>query len=44
MTANAAVVAALRTDPDFAPLRRSLDVYYGDPAHDYFSDRKFCYR
>ncbi|MFO1116161.1 MAG: FkbM family methyltransferase [Beijerinckiaceae bacterium] len=27
-------IAALKADPDFANLRRSLDVYYGDPAHE----------
>jgi len=27
-------IAALGADPDFAPLARSLDVYYGDPAHE----------
>jgi FkbM family methyltransferase len=29
-----ASLSALRADPAFAPLRRSLDVYYGDPARD----------
>lgn len=27
-------VAVLRADPAMSPLRRSLDVYYGDPARD----------
>lgn len=31
---NDASVAALRADPAFASLRRSLDVYYGDVARD----------
>jgi FkbM family methyltransferase len=31
---NAAVALALRADPAFAPLRRSLDVYYGDAKRD----------
>lgn len=30
---HVARIAALRDDPAFASLRRSLDVYYGDPAH-----------
>jgi FkbM family methyltransferase len=29
MSGRAAVIAALRADPAFAPLHRSLDVYYG---------------
>jgi FkbM family methyltransferase len=28
------ILSTLRGDPDFTPLRRSLDIYYGDPAHD----------
>src|SRR5262249_3768689 len=32
MTASVAVIARLRADPAFAPLHRSLDVYYGDKA------------
>jgi len=31
---NGANALALRTDPAFASLRRSLDVYYGDPERD----------
>lgn len=31
---NAATVLALRADPAFASLRRSLEVYYGDPVRD----------
>ena len=27
------IIARLKSDPALAPLRRSLDVYYGDPAH-----------
>jgi FkbM family methyltransferase len=34
MMSAPAVLSALRADPAFAPLRRSLDVYYGDPARD----------
>jgi len=29
-----AILDRLKADPSLAPLRRSLDVYYGDPAHD----------
>jgi len=32
MSGSAAVIAGLRADPAFAPLHRSLDVYYGDGA------------
>ena len=39
---NTARVSALRTDPAFAPLRRSLDVYYGDPAHDAAMDKLYA--
>jgi FkbM family methyltransferase len=34
MSDRAATIAGLRADPAFAPLRRSLEVYYGDPARD----------
>jgi FkbM family methyltransferase len=34
MTVDASAVSALRADPAFATLRRSLDVYYGDPRRD----------
>src|SRR5262245_58407909 len=29
-----AITSKLRTNPTFAPLHRSLEVYYGDPARD----------
>ena len=32
--AVASLVAALKTDPAFASLMRSLDVYYGDAVRD----------
>ena len=34
MSTRADTIAALRADPAFTPLRRSLDVYYGDIARD----------
>ena len=34
MTVDAAVIEALKTDPATSALRRSLEVYYGDPEHD----------
>jgi hypothetical protein len=34
MSARADTIASLRADPTFAPLRRSLDVHYGDTARD----------
>lgn len=34
MTAQTAAIEALRADPAMAPLHRSLDAYYGDPARD----------
>ena len=37
-----ATVAALRADPAFAPLRRSLDVYYGDAARDAAMDALYA--
>jgi FkbM family methyltransferase len=37
-----AVVSALRTDPAFAQLRRSLDVYYGDAARDAAMDALYA--
>jgi len=37
-----ATVAALRADPALAPLRRSLDVYYGDPARDAAMDALYA--
>src|SRR5687767_8545206 len=35
-------VSALKADPAFAPLRRSLDVYYGDPARDAAMDALYA--
>src|SRR5258705_537398 len=40
--AIAACVAALRADPALAPLRRSLDVYYGDAARDAAMDALYA--
>lgn len=37
-----AVVDALKADPAFAGLRRSLEVYYGDPARDAAMDRLYA--
>src|SRR5215470_6193509 len=37
-----ATVAALRADPAFATLRRSLDVYYGDAARDAAMDALYA--
>jgi FkbM family methyltransferase len=34
LTAHPAAIEALRADPEMAPLHRSLDAYYGDPARD----------
>ncbi|MFD0786517.1 FkbM family methyltransferase [Micromonospora azadirachtae] len=34
MDARAGAVEALKTDPDAVSIRRSLEVYYGDPARD----------
>jgi FkbM family methyltransferase len=39
---NSAAVSILRADPTFAPLRRSLDVYYGDPARDAAMDALYA--
>ena len=39
---NTAIVAALRADPAFAPLRRSLEVYYGDAARDAAMDALYA--
>jgi FkbM family methyltransferase len=36
------VVSSLRADPAFAPLRRSLDVYYGDAARDAAMDALYA--
>jgi FkbM family methyltransferase len=35
-------VATLRADPAFAPLRRSLEVYYSDPARDAAMDALYA--
>ena len=39
---SSAAVSILRADPAFAPLRRSLDVYYGDPARDAAMDALYA--
>jgi FkbM family methyltransferase len=39
---DSAVISRLRADPPFAPLRRSLDVYYGDPARDRAMDALYA--
>ncbi len=36
------ILASLRADPTLAPLRRSLDVYYGDPVRDAAMDRLYA--
>jgi FkbM family methyltransferase len=41
VTVDPAVIEALKTDPATAFLRRSLDYYYGNPAHDAALDA--CY-
>jgi FkbM family methyltransferase len=41
--AIAARVASLRTDPAFATLARSLEVYYGDAAHDAAMDALYTH-
>lgn len=38
----ASAIAGLKRDPDFASLRRSLDVYYGDPARDAAMDALYA--
>jgi len=35
-------LSALRADPAYAPLRRSLDVYYGDPAREAAMDALYA--
>jgi FkbM family methyltransferase len=35
-------IVELRADPAFGPLRRSLDVYYGDPARDRAMDALYA--
>jgi FkbM family methyltransferase len=42
MTIDAATVTALLSDPAFAALRRSLDVYYGDAARDAAMDALYA--
>jgi FkbM family methyltransferase len=42
MTSPVSILWTLRTDPAFAPLRRSLDVYYGDPARDAAMDALYA--
>src|SRR5262245_59570791 len=37
-----ATIATLRADPAFAALARSLDVYYGNPAHDAAMDSLYA--
>ena len=34
-------IAALKADPGLAALRRSLDIYYGDPARESAMDRLY---
>ena len=42
MMSAPAVLSALRADPAFAPLSRSLDVYYGNPARDAAMDALYA--
>jgi FkbM family methyltransferase len=42
MQSNSSIVAHIRPDPVFAPLRRSLDVYYGDAARDAAMDALYA--
>jgi FkbM family methyltransferase len=42
MTTTASIMSKLSIDPAFAPLRRSLDVYYGDPARDRAMDALYA--
>jgi FkbM family methyltransferase len=42
MVREASVLLTLRADPAFAPLRRSLDVYYGDAARDAAMDALYA--
>ena len=42
MKSKDAIVAALRADPAFASLRRSLDVYYGDSKRDAAMDALYA--
>ena len=40
--AQATVIADLKQDPELASLKRSLDVYYGDPARDAAMDALYA--
>lgn len=42
MTTIGSIVSTLRADPAFAPLRRSLDVYYGNAARDAAMDKLYA--
>jgi FkbM family methyltransferase len=42
MMSTPAVLSTLRADPAFAPLRRSLDVYYGDAPRDAAMDALYA--
>src|SRR5262245_19130763 len=42
MAPEVSTLSKLRTDPAFGPLRRSLDVYYGDAARDAEMDRLYA--
>jgi FkbM family methyltransferase len=42
MSAVSPTISTLRADPAFAQLRRSLDVYYGDPARDAAMDALYA--
>ena len=42
MAPAASILSALRADPDLAPLRRSLAVYYSDPARDAAMDALYA--
>jgi FkbM family methyltransferase len=42
MTNRSSNLSSLRTDPDFAPLWRSLDVYYGDTKRDAAMDALYA--
>lgn len=42
MTGSPDILSALRADPAFAPLRRSLDVYYGDAPRDAAMDALYA--
>lgn len=40
--AQAAIIAGLKRDPELASLKRSLDVYYGDPERDAAMDALYA--